>query len=73
MIVTISDVIGIGFFCVLLAAWHAVPLLGAVLLIDLLFRRRITARLQCLLWMLVLARLVLPFSIVLTLEHRRAG
>lgn len=63
MIVTISEVIGIGFFCVLLAAWRAVPLLGAVLLIDLLFRRRITARLQCLLWMLVLARLVLPFSI----------
>ena len=63
MIETISQCIGIGLVCALFAAWRAIPLLGAVLLIDLLFRRRIKARLKCFLWMLVLARLMLPFSV----------
>ena len=63
MIEHITQYVGIGFVCALLAAWRTVPLLVTILLMDRFFCRRIPARMQCFLWMLVLARLVLPFSV----------
>ena len=62
MIEIITGFVGIGLGCTILAAWRAVPILGVVLLIDVFFRRRIKARFQCGLWLLILARLVLPIS-----------
>ena len=46
----------------MLAAWRALPLFVIVLVIDLLFQRRIAPRFHCLLWMLVIARMVCPVS-----------
>lgn len=63
MIENITEFVGIGLAGTILAAWRAVPIVGVVLLIDLLFRRSIKARFQCGLWLLVLARLVLPISV----------
>ena len=48
---------------VCLAAWRALPLLCLVLVFDLLFKRRIAARFHCLLWMIVAARMLCPFSV----------
>lgn len=62
MIEDITQFVGIGLAGTLLSAWRAIPILGVVFLADLLFRRRINARFQCGLWLLVLARLVLPIS-----------
>lgn len=63
MIENLTQFVAIGLVGTILAAWRAVPILGVVLMIDLLFRRRIKARFQCGLWLLVLARLVLPVSV----------
>ena len=48
---------------VCLAAWRALPLLCLVLVFDLLFKRRIAARFHFLLWMIVAARMLCPFSV----------
>ena len=63
MIENITQFVGIGLVGTVLAAWRAVPIVGVILLIDLLFRRRIKARFRCGLWLLVVARLVLPISV----------
>ncbi len=48
---------------VLQGTWRALPLVGIVLVIDLLFRRRIAARFHCLLWMVVAARMMFPVCV----------
>ncbi|MGB7324914.1 MAG: M56 family metallopeptidase, partial [Rubripirellula sp.] len=55
----------------LYAAWRTLPLLVVVLLVDLLFRKRIAARFHCLLWAMVLARLLMPVSISSPLSLHR--
>lgn len=52
---------GVAWVCI--AAWRALPLLCIVLVFDLLLRRRIAARFHCLLWMVVAARMLCPFSV----------
>jgi beta-lactamase regulating signal transducer with metallopeptidase domain len=48
---------------VCIAAWRALPLLCLVLVSDLLLKRRIAAKFHCLLWMVVAARMLCPFSV----------
>lgn len=46
-----------------IAAWRSLPLFGVALVFQLLTRRRIAARYHCLLWMLVVVRLMVPYSV----------
>lgn len=69
--VLLEDVLFTAFSWVFLAAWRALPLLCIVLLADLLMRRRIAARFHCLLWMIVAARLMCPFSVESSLSLHR--
>ena len=69
--VPLEDVLFTAFSWVFLAAWRALPLLCIVLLADLLLRRRIAARFHCLLWMIVAARLLCPFSVESSLSLHR--
>lgn len=62
MIDQLADLLLWGMYWVLLAAWRAMPLFMIAILINLLFRKHIPARYSCLLWMLVIARLLLPVS-----------
>ena len=48
---------------VCIAAWRSLPLFGVALVFQLLTRRRIEARYHCLLWMLVVVRLMVPYSV----------
>lgn len=48
---------------VLVGLWRALPLVVIVLCVDLFLRRRIAARFHCVLWGLVLARMLCPVSI----------
>ncbi len=43
-----EELLSVGLDWVLLGAWRALPLIGIVLVIDLLLRRRIAARFHCL-------------------------
>ena len=52
-----------ALYPVCIAAWRALPLFGFALVFQLLTRRRIAARYHCLLWMLVVARLMVPYSV----------
>ncbi len=45
-----------------LATWRALPILLLVVAIGLAFRRRITPSIHALLWTVVVARFLLPFS-----------
>src|SRR5688572_2981295 len=51
-----------GIALVLIAAWRALPLLAIALLADFALRRRLAGKYHVLLWALVVARLLLPFS-----------
>ena len=48
---------------VCIAAWRSLPLFGVALVFQLLTRRCIAARYHCLLWMLVVVRLMVPYSV----------
>jgi len=61
--VPIEELLFSGVAWVCIAAWRALPLLCIVLAFDLLLRRRIAARFHCLLWMIVAARMLCPFSV----------
>ncbi|MGZ0166768.1 MAG: M56 family metallopeptidase [Planctomycetales bacterium] len=61
--VPIEELLFSALAWVCFAAWRALPLLCLVLVFDLLFKRRIAARFQCLLWMIVAARMLCPFSV----------
>ena len=58
-----EELLSVGMYWVLLGAWRALPLIGIVLVIDLLLRRRIAARFHCLLWSLVMVRMLVPVSV----------
>lgn len=57
------SVLGAGLVFTLLAFVRALPLLVIALVVTLLLRRRIAARYQFLLWMVVGARMLMPFSV----------
>jgi len=61
--VPIEELLFSALAWVCIAAWRALPLLCIVLAFDLLLRRQIAARFHCLLWMVVAARLLCPFSV----------
>ncbi|MFT5323757.1 MAG: beta-lactamase regulating signal transducer with metallopeptidase domain [Planctomycetaceae bacterium] len=61
--VPIEELLFSALAWVCFAAWRALPLLCLVLVFDLLFKRRIAARFHCLLWMIVAARMLCPFSV----------
>ena len=52
-----------ALYPVCIAAWRSLPLFGFALVFQLLTRRRIAARYHCLLWMLVVVRLMVPYSV----------
>ena len=52
-----------ALYPVCIAAWRALPLTGFALVFQLLTRRRIAARYHCLLWMLVVVRMMVPYSV----------
>jgi beta-lactamase regulating signal transducer with metallopeptidase domain len=53
---------------VYLAAWRSLPLFCVALIFQLLTRRRIAARYHCFLWMMVVVRLMVPYSVPLGLS-----
>ena len=63
MIESFWDVFVFGFAMTIIAAWRSIPILGVVLLVDRFFGRRISPRFQCGMWLLVIGRLILPFSV----------
>lgn len=63
MIDSLTVALAQGFELALVAAWRALPLFMIVLALDVILRRRIPARIQCWLWMLVMVRLLLPSSL----------
>ena len=63
MIDLLLQTAGYALALLVTAAWRTLPLLAAVLAIDLLFQRRIAARFHCVLWAMVVARLLMPISI----------
>ena len=69
--VPIEELLVSGLAWVCIAAWRALPLLCIVLVFDLLLRRRIAARFHCLLWMIVAARMLCPFSVESSLSLHR--
>ncbi len=52
-----------ALFPVCIAAWRSLPLFCAAMVFQLLTRRRIAARYHCFLWMLVVVRLMVPYSV----------
>ena len=52
-----------ALFPVCIAAWRSLPLFGFALVFQLLTRRCIAARYHFLLWMLVVVRLMVPYSV----------
>lgn len=48
---------------VFIAAWRSMPLFCVALIFQLLTRRRVAARYHCFLWMLVVVRLMVPYSV----------
>ena len=52
-----------ALFPVCIAAWRSLPLFGFALVFQLLTRSRIAARYHCLLWMLVVVRMMVPYSV----------
>ena len=63
MIDWILEPLAYGLMYVVISAWRAIPLIVVVLLIDLTLRRQIAARFHCLLWSLVIVRLLCPVSV----------
>ncbi len=57
------EVVSYGFLWVLLGVWRSLPIIAVVLTLDALLRRRVAPRIHCLLWALVIARLIVPFSV----------
>lgn len=51
---------GLAWTCI--AAWKACPVFLVVFLLTSMFRNKLPARVHCLLWLLVIVRLLLPFS-----------
>ncbi len=51
---------GLAWTCI--AAWKACPVFLVVFVLTSLFRDKLPARINCLLWLLVIVRLLLPFS-----------
>jgi hypothetical protein len=60
--IDIFDNVTLGFVWICYGAWRALPLLCCVAVIDLLFRRRIAPAYHCVLWLLVLVRMMAPVS-----------
>ncbi len=58
----ISEIIELGLYYTYIAAWRTVPVFLVVFLLTSLVRNKIPARIHCLLWLVVLARLLLPIS-----------
>ena len=63
MIEQCVSLLGTGLVLTLLAFVRALPLLVIALLATLLLRRRLAARYQFLLWMVVCIRMLMPFSV----------
>jgi hypothetical protein len=61
--IEMEDLVATGLLSVVIAAWRALPLLAIVLAVDLILRRRIAARFHCLLWTLVMVRMLCPVSV----------
>ncbi len=56
--------LGVGVLeLVLLASWRAIPVFVVVAGLSLLVRKRVPARYLCWLWLIVIARLLLPVSV----------
>lgn len=51
-----------GLRWVVIGAWRALPLTAIVLLVDLVSRKRISARFHCVLWVIVIVRMSCPVS-----------
>jgi len=62
MIDGISEWIAFAIYWIGLAAWRTFPAFIIVLSLDWVLRNRIPARYLCVLWMIVVARLLLPVS-----------
>ena len=58
-----EEYVAYGLMYVLLAFWRALPLFAVVFGIHLVFRKRIAARFHCLLWAVVLVRMLCPVSL----------
>ncbi len=58
----ISEIIELGFSLTFIAAWRTLPIFLVVLALTSFARNRIPARVHCLFWFLVIARLILPIS-----------
>ncbi|MGB7325277.1 MAG: M56 family metallopeptidase [Rubripirellula sp.] len=52
-----------GIYLALLASWRALPVFAVVAVLAILLRKRLPARYLCWLWLIVIARLLLPFSV----------
>ena len=50
------------FYYVFLASWRALPVFAVVAIATLVLRKRVPARYLCWLWLIVVARLLLPVS-----------
>ena len=77
MIETCIELLAYAMYYTVYGAWRALPLLAVVLLVDLTLRRRIAARFHCVLWALVMIRMLCPVSAPSALSiqghHDRAG
>lgn len=58
-----TEIVFNGLLWVFLAAWRALPVFASVLVLTMMLRRRIPASHHCMLWMLVVVRLLLPVSV----------
>ncbi|MEM9365909.1 MAG: M56 family metallopeptidase [Planctomycetota bacterium] len=63
MIGHVADLFSAWIWLAFLASWRALPVFAAAGCLVLLLRRRVPARAVCGLWLLVVARLLLPLSI----------
>lgn len=61
--ISVEELCASAFAWVCIGGWRAFLLAGFVLAFDLVFNRRIPARVHCVLWILVALRMMLPFSV----------
>lgn len=61
--IVFNEIVFNGLVWTCMAAWKAAPVCLVVFLLTSLFRNRLPARVHCLLWLVVIARLLLPVSI----------
>lgn len=64
MIDQINEQCAQWIYFAMLASWRALPVFAIVAVLAIVLRKRVPARYLCWLWLIVIARLLLPFSIV---------